>query len=178
MGKILDFIKEHKIIAAVSGLVLVLLILILILMLMSGGKTSLAGNPDSRYPYTISVTAKGLELTVRGDFPKGYSWEGESENGNIILSWKEKEVPGEGFASVDETKIFSLKTFGYDHLFELMGVVPQIPEELVKENFDNVNNYQLKISNYFSAGSFGSTQTVRLFVKITMPGFAPFGFFT
>ena len=28
------------------------------------------------------------------------------------------------------------------------------------------------------SGSFGSTHTVRLFVKITMPGLAPEGFFT
>ena len=58
------------------------------------------------------------------------------------------------------------------------GLTGQLLTFIVKENFNNVNNYQLKISNYFSAGSFGSTQTVRLFVKITMPGFAPFGFFT
>lgn len=31
---------------------------------------------------------------------------------------------------------------------------------------------------YFSSGSFGSTYTVVLWVKMTMPGFAPLGFFT
>lgn len=126
MGKILDFIKEHKIIAAVSGLVLVLIILILILMLMSGGKTSLAGNPDSRYPYTISVTAKGLELTVRGDFPKGYSWEGESENGNIIsLSKTSKGSKSASFligpvaSGAAQVRFYLYKEF-----------IPELPDEI------------------------------------------------
>ena len=38
--------------------------------------------------------------------------------------------------------------------------------------------YAFDIVYFFSSGNAGLTHTVRLFVKIIMPGFAPAGFFT
>ncbi len=84
LGNIVDYCKEHKVITAISGLILVLVILMIILMCMSGGTAPLAENTDSRYPYSISVTSKGLELNITGEFPSGYTWTGTSQNGDII----------------------------------------------------------------------------------------------
>lgn len=81
-------LKKTTIIILVA---VVLAAILLAVLLIAAGRNNHRTDPDSRYAYSFSRSGKNVLITVKGDFPEGYSWK-VGEGGAEVVSVTEKSA--------------------------------------------------------------------------------------